>query len=58
MNNLLPYCGLNDAKMRASEKKLPVPEYFSFQNILQSTEVFGQTQELIRKERRKELLLL
>ena len=25
MNNLLSYCGLTDAKMRASEKNLPVP---------------------------------
>ena len=25
MNNLLSYCGLNDARMRASEKDLPVP---------------------------------
>ena len=24
MNNLLSYCGLNDAKIRASEKDLPV----------------------------------
>ena len=24
MNNLLPYCGLTDARMRASEKDLPV----------------------------------
>ena len=24
MNNLLSYCGLTDAKMRASEKDLPV----------------------------------
>ena len=23
-NNLLPYCGLTDARMRASEKNLPV----------------------------------
>ena len=25
MNNLLSYCGLTDARMRASEKDLPVP---------------------------------
>ena len=27
MNNLLSYCGLTDARMRASEKDLPVPEF-------------------------------
>ena len=27
MNNLLSYCGLTDARMRASEKDLPVPKY-------------------------------
>jgi hypothetical protein len=38
-----PYDSVVDSKMRAFEKKLPVPEYFSVQNILHSTEVFGQT---------------
>ena len=28
MNNLLPYCGLVDAKIRASDKDLPVHYYF------------------------------
>ena len=27
MNNLLSYCGLTDARMRASEKDLPVQRY-------------------------------
>ena len=27
MNNLLSHCGLTDARMRASEKDLPVPEF-------------------------------
>ena len=26
MNNLLSYCGLIDAKIRASDKDLPVPD--------------------------------
>ena len=29
MNNLLSYCGLTDAKMRASEKDLPVYSLYS-----------------------------
>ena len=29
MNNLLSYCGLTDARMRASEKDLPVKFIFS-----------------------------
>ena len=29
MNNLLSYCGLIDAKIRASDKDLPVPIYLS-----------------------------
>ena len=27
MNNLLSYCGLTDARMRASEKELPVHKF-------------------------------
>ena len=27
MNNLLSYCGLVDAKIRASDKDLPVPKF-------------------------------
>ena len=27
MNNLLPYCGSVDAKIRASDKDLPVPQF-------------------------------
>ena len=29
MNNILSYCGLTNARMRAFEKDLPVPEFFS-----------------------------
>ena len=29
MNNLSSYCGLDDAKIRASEKDLPIKSYFS-----------------------------
>ena len=33
MNNLLSYCGLTDARMRASEKDLPVTELNTSQNV-------------------------
>jgi hypothetical protein len=35
MNNLMSYCGLTDARTRASEKDIPVPDsYQGFINIL------------------------
>ena len=33
MNNLLSYCGLVDAKIRASDKDLPVPMYIVFRGV-------------------------
>ena len=35
MNNLLLYCGLTDARMRASEKDLPVLFYLNAQPEIQ-----------------------
>ena len=37
MDNLLPYCGLTDAKIRASDKDLPVLVLFDFDMIVYVT---------------------
>ena len=34
MNNLSPYCGLVDAKIRASDKDLPVVTAYSSSNLI------------------------
>ena len=41
MNNILPYCGLTDARMRASEKDLPANYIFS-DNISIMMRLFDQ----------------
>ena len=33
MNNLLSYCGLTDARMRASEKDLPVKTFLLLKKV-------------------------
>ena len=41
MNNLSSYCGLVDAKIRASDKDWPVPRYFRF--LVKLTKPFYDT---------------
>ena len=40
MNNLLSYCGLTDARMKPSEKDLPVKDLFLFFNVQPGTFIF------------------
>ena len=43
MNNQLSYCGLVDAKLRASDKDLPVQEKFLYSKI----RFFSSKQEIL-----------
>ena len=40
MNNLLSYCGLLDARIRASDKNLPVPTYVNSLEVQLVTKSF------------------
>ena len=57
MNNLSSYCGLVNAKIRASDKDLPVPKYFGFNDHFQDKVVHLTRHELCNKARKKKLEL-
>ena len=51
MNNLSPYCGLLDAKIRASDKDLPENSFQNYKDCCQTVQCLEFVGEYAKKEK-------